>query len=108
MKIEIGNGWMTVSKIPVRIVCIDGPGEYPVVGYMGTEQFPRVWTQNGIHNIVLPYLDLNIIEKHVTKEITVYVYRHIKDGHIFIREREAFKHDNRMLFVKSFTHTVKL
>lgn len=35
------------TKKPVRIVCTDGPGDYPVVGFIGDDTDPYQWTLDG-------------------------------------------------------------
>ena len=35
------------KKTPVRIVCTDGPGDYPVVGFIGDSDTAEQWTIDG-------------------------------------------------------------
>lgn len=48
-KVDIRKKYMTLEQRPVRILCVDAPGDCPVVGYMCVDDgsFPGSWTADG-------------------------------------------------------------
>lgn len=55
---------------PVRVLCTDGPGKYPVVGLMG-DIGPNSWTLVGIHDLALPDNIFNL--RNTRQQHTVWV-----------------------------------
>lgn len=60
----------------VRVLCTDGPGEYPVAGYVEYETNPRSWTLSGYFHINERHstLDLESAPQRIQREYWVNVY----------------------------------
>lgn len=60
----------------VRVLCTDGPGEYPVAGYIEGEMNPRSWSLNGQIHKRTPHsqLDLENVPQRIQREYWVNVY----------------------------------
>lgn len=61
----------------VRVLCTDGPGEYPVAGYIEGEMNPRSWSLNGQIHKRTPHsqYDLENVPQRIQREYWVNVYQ---------------------------------
>lgn len=61
----------------VRVLCTDGPREYPVAGYIEGEMNPRSWSLNGQIHKRTPHsqYDLENVPQRIQREYWVNVYQ---------------------------------
>lgn len=61
----------------VRVLCTDGPGSYPVAGYIAGDTNPRSWTLDGYFHINARdiTLDLENAPQRIQREYWVNVYK---------------------------------
>jgi hypothetical protein len=60
----------------VQVLCTDGPGDYPVAGYVDGLTNPRSWTLNGYHHVNKRHstFDLENAPQRIQREYWVNVY----------------------------------
>ncbi|MBL4866384.1 MAG: hypothetical protein JKY67_08415 [Pseudomonadales bacterium] len=70
---DTGKEVLTKDGTKVRIICIDGPGPYSVIGFIGTHSNVDRWTDDGFFcvNRLAVELDLFFKPKTITKYATV-------------------------------------
>ena len=83
--IDITKKYKTRDGRPVRILCVDAPGKYQVVGIIEGTEFPTTWTTEGMITINLPTPELDLVEDKpkLRVERWVNLYKYWDDDFIY-------------------------
>jgi hypothetical protein len=74
MKIEMGKAYQTKDGRSVRLLCVDGPGDRPVVGFVQGIFQPLAWDMNGRIDKNEPML-IDLVPAKTKRSGWVNVYR---------------------------------
>ena len=58
----------------VRVLCTDGPEEFPVAGYVARAKRPTVWTRGGHYNLNLREAEIDLINVPEKRVVWVNMY----------------------------------
>jgi hypothetical protein len=77
--ISMDKKYKTMDGDPVRILCVDGPGKYPVIGICcnSTED----WTIHGVFDALFPDTPMNLVEVSEWDDFKI-------DDPVMVRDRE--------------------
>jgi hypothetical protein len=70
MAIEMSKKYRTRDWRDVRLLCVDGPGKFPVVGLIKGQDEPATWDANGVFSLDSP-TDLDLIEVNPYADIAI-------------------------------------
>jgi hypothetical protein len=70
MAIEMSKKYRTQDGRDVRLLCVDGPGKFPVVGLIKGQNEPETWDVNGVFSLDTP-TDLDLIEVNPYADIAI-------------------------------------
>ena len=76
--ISMDHEYETTDGRRVRLLCTDGPGDYPVIGLVGEYIGPYTWALTGSHNRTIHPSGLDLVRTDAPPRIqtTVYINLH--------------------------------
>jgi|GEM_PF-1093894 len=77
----------------VRVLCTDGPGEYPVIGIVDENSIPQTWTLSGQYNLTGhdSFYDIKNAPQRIQRECWVNVYADHAVGKLWDTREEALR-----------------
>ena len=105
--IQLGKKYQTKSGLKVRIIAVNGPGEFPVVGEVEGDTYVNCWTLKGKYSIGSES-DLDLIElKRSFKDVVRLTFYLIDiDGIKYIQS--DIKGSEKIIGKKSFDISVEI
>lgn len=109
MKISMDKKYRTRDGRDVRLLCVDGPEEYPVIGITDGSQSPCSWTIEGNWISAEEADEDDLIEYHEPdiRTIWVNVYHDFVSGHREKEEAEWHAGQNCIAIAQPVTFEVK-
>lgn len=85
--ISMDKKYTTKDGRPVRLLCVDGPGEFPVIGLL--ESLVRVWKENGFYSYCNSESSFDLIEAKTKRTGWINIYKAMGVNGIWATKKEA-------------------